>query len=94
MRGLWLLLAVLAAVPESARALDPEPTPQAPAGVDDRALDPSEERPDRALPTATTEAEGLYVEFGRGIRLTGDDAAFTLDDARADPGARVRGAAR
>ena len=41
--------------------------------------DPSgDEEGRRPLPSATSEAEGLYVEFGRGVRLTSDDDAFSL----------------
>jgi phosphate-selective porin OprO and OprP len=78
MLGPWPLLVLLAAAPAAAAESDPAPDePDLGEGAFDPVSAPEPLRM-RALPTATSEAEGLYVEFGRGIRLTDDDASFAL----------------
>jgi hypothetical protein len=55
-----------------AQAAAPAPAP----GV--QAPPPEEDQPARTLPQTQAEAEGLYVEFGRGVNLAGDDGNFRL----------------
>ncbi|TVR04525.1 MAG: hypothetical protein EA398_01870 [Deltaproteobacteria bacterium] len=50
---------------------DGEGTPQAPP-------EEQAERVERTLPEATIAADGLYVEFGRGVRMVSDDEDFGL----------------
>lgn len=76
--GVWMLLGVAGAAPEdpvspSIEGEEPESAAAADAPV------PSDDlRAARRSRVAAAEADGLYVEFGRGVRLLSDDGAFTL----------------
>ncbi|TVQ87109.1 MAG: hypothetical protein EA397_19350 [Deltaproteobacteria bacterium] len=78
--ALWLVCVSSAlAAPEEEPQLESPGTP--PPTADEGplpVLGATEGAPAKELPKADVEAEGLYVEFGRGVRLTNDDATFSL----------------
>lgn len=72
-------LALALGWPAPAEATESEPIQEPPdQQLDDSQAEAKEPRPGRSLPRAEPEAEGLFVEFGRGVRLTNDDSSFAL----------------